>query len=417
MTPARIGPEELEHLASGALVLAAGAEPSSFRTVLDLARAAVRDRGPVPLIPVEGAGAGRLCVAVSLVGSSTALAERLPLGAEPVRAVRALERRLGRRAEALVPLNMAAENALLSFVCAAGSGLPLVDGDGCGRVLPLLEQTTFTLAGVEAAPLALATPAGDVVVIEAAGSRIEELVRPLVLAAGGWAVAACYAMDGTALAASAVPGTVTRALAAGARGTHTQLGDAGGSNIGSRNTGSGNIRSRTTGGKNTAGKNTASRTAGGAKAEGTHVPATHARGTDALFEPWGARRLCRGRIVGVEHPGGGAEPQEQPEALPSRPTSVVVAETEGLERRVRLEAHNEVLLALADGAPVAAVPDQILMVSPADGRVLDVERARPGIEVEVVVIPAAPAWRTPEGRRLARGGGLGPLSPVAQEEP
>ncbi|KUJ68256.1 hypothetical protein ACZ90_20230 [Streptomyces albus subsp. albus] len=347
----------LAELAKGALVLAAGAEQSSYRASLDWARAAIGEHGPVPLIGTGTLGAGRICVTVSLIGSSAALAEHLPTGGEPLRAVRALERHLERAADAVVALNTAAENALLSVVTAASCGLPLVDGDGCGRVLPLLEQTTFTIAGIGVAPVALATPAGDVVVVEAAGSRVEELVRPLVLAAGGWAVTACYAMDGDRLAAAAVPGTVSRALAAG-------------------------------------------------RAQGDPF---------ALWQPR-PRRLGIGRITAVEHPAPSEPDTAERTGLPSRPTSVVVSETEGLQRRFRLEAHNEVLLVLADGAPAAAAPDQILMLSVADQRVLDVERAVPGIEVEIVVVPAAPAWHSKQGRRLAAAGGLTLLGPLPDGE-
>ncbi|MFC9756434.1 DUF917 domain-containing protein [Streptomyces sp. NPDC056921] len=371
--PVQVDAAVLERLAAGSLVLAAGAAESAFRVALDWARASVAAHGPVRLLAPDELSGLRLCVTVTLVGSSAALAEQLPTGAETVRAVRALERLLGARADAVVALNTAGENALLSVAAAADCGLPLVDGDGCGRVLPLLEQSTFTLAGVAAAPLALATPSGDVVVVESAGGRVEDLVRPLVPAAGGWAVAVCYAMPGDVLAGSVVPGTVGRAIRAGS-----------------------------------------------------------ARPGN-LFAPWSPRRLCRGRITAVEHPvateddpygygppepdgptGPGSAPS-WPE-LPSRPTSVLIAETEGIGRHFRLEAHNEVLLALADGAPVAAAPDQILILSAsADRRVLDVERAVPGVEVEVVVIAAAPAWQTPQGRRLARTGAVD--TPGAQEEP
>ncbi|MGW8886144.1 DUF917 domain-containing protein [Streptomyces sp. NPDC055749] len=362
-TPEHIDAAVLEQLATGSLVLAAGAAESAFRVALDWARASVGAHGAVRLLAPDELPGLRLCVTVTLVGSSAALAEQLPTGQETVRAVRALERLLGASADAVVALNTAAENALLSVAAAADCGLPLVDGDGCGRVLPLLEQSTFTLAGVRVAPLALATPSGDVVVVESAGGRVEDLVRPLVPAAGGWAVAVCYAMPGETLAGAVVPGTVSRAIRAGAAAP------------------------------------------------------------GRLFAPWSPRRLCRGRITAVEHPAdsygdaygyGRPEPYETAgaspwPALPSHPTSVLIAETEGLGRHFRLEAHNEVLLALADGAPVAAAPDQILILSAAaDRRVLDVERAVPGVEVEVVVIPAAPAWHTPEGRRLAHAGAVDP---------
>ncbi|GHF98786.1 DUF917 domain-containing protein [Streptomyces hydrogenans] len=370
--------DDLEDLAVGARVLAAGTEESAYHVALDWAAAELAAHGPVPLLPVDRLPGTGLCVAVTLAGASAALAEQLPTGEEPVRAVRAVERVAGRAAEAVVPLNAAAENALIALATAARCGLPLVDGDGCGRVLPLLEQTLFTLAGVAPAPLALATPSGDVVAVESARGRVEDLVRPLVLASGGWAVAAAYPMDGARLASCLVPGTVSRAVAAGA-----------------------------------------------------------ATGR-ARFAPWRPRSLCRGRIVAVEQSAGAYENHENGAAgpltglpggpaggtaaavphgtlggvpdrvpLPSRPTSVLVEEDEGLRRRFRLEAHNEILLVLADGAPAASLPDQILMLSRTDRRVLDVERAVPGTAVEVVVIEAPAAWYTPEGRALARTGSGG----------
>ncbi|MFD9034843.1 DUF917 domain-containing protein [Streptomyces sp. NPDC059567] len=348
----RLTSTDLGRLAVGARVLAAGTEESAYRVALDWAGAELAAHGPVPLLPPERLGGVGLCVCVTLVGASAALAEHLPTGEEPLKAVAAVERVVGRPVEAVVALNTAAENALIALATAARCGLPLVDGDGCGRVLPLLEQTVFTLAGVAPVPLALGTCDGDVITIESAGSSVEELVRPLVLAVGGWAVAAAYPMDGTALAGCLVPATVSRALAAG----------------------SATERER--------------------------------------FAPWRPTRLCRGRITAVEHApdtvrdggSGAARDFLDAAALPSRPTSVVISEAEGLRRRFRLEAHNEVLLALGDGAVVAAAPDQILILSAADGSVVDVEHAVLGTEVEVVVIEAAPPWHTREGRALARMG-------------
>ncbi|MEV0577338.1 DUF917 domain-containing protein [Streptomyces sp. NPDC050392] len=338
-----LGLQALESLADGSRILASGIEESAFHVALDWARAEIAARGPVPLLAPDALDGVGLCVTVTFMGSSVALAEQLPTGEEPLAAVRALERLLGRRAEAVVGLNTAAENALLSVVTAAVCGLPLVDGDGCGRVLPLLEQTVFTLGGVSAAPLAVGTAAGDVVAVESPRQRVEELLRPMILAAGGWAVVAGYPMDGATLARHMVPGTVSRATAAGAL----------------------------TG------------------------PGRHA--------PWQPRTLCRGTITALEH-AGPVPRTAAPGVLPSRPTSVVVTEDEGLRRRFRLEAHNEVLLALADGAVAAAAPDQILMLT-GDGRVLDVDRAAPGARVDVVVLRAAPAWQSPQGRALARSGG------------
>ncbi|OIJ63875.1 DUF917 domain-containing protein [Streptomyces mangrovisoli] len=348
--PGSLTPDHLRRLAAGARVLSAGTEESAFRVTLDWAAAELDAHGPVPLLPAHELPGAGLCVAVTLAGATAALAEQLPTGEEPVRAVRAVERLRGRAAEAIVPLNTAVENTLIAIATAARCGLPLVDGDGCGRVLPLLEQTLFALAGHSPAPLALATPGGDVVTVESAHGRVEDLVRPLLLACGGWGVVAAYAWPGADLARGLVAGTVGRAVAAGAD-------------------------------------------------EG-----------EPAFAVYRPRRLCRGRIVAVEQSAGAyghldpAAASGDDAGLPSRPTSVLVDEDEGLRRRIRLEAHNEILLALADGALLASVPDQILILSAADRRVLDVERAVPGMVVEIAVVEADVRWHTARGRALARAG-------------
>ncbi|WP_344968392.1 DUF917 domain-containing protein [Streptosporangium fragile] len=326
--------------AAGSRLFATGAAESSFHLALDWAGALLAEGAAVPVTDAAGLPPETLTVAISLVGSTAALGEQLPAGDEPVRAVRGLERRLGRTAGAVVALNLAAENALLPVITAALLAVPLVDGDGTGRVFPLVEQTTYTLGGVSAAPLALAGPAGDLVVVDTAPDRVEGLVRPVVLSLGGWAVAACYPMTAGVLSQVLVPGTVSRLLRAGVPGAPR-----------------------------------------------------------SLAAPYGVRTLCRGRIVAVEgSTGHGADL-----TMPSVPASIVVRESEGLGRLVRLEAHNEIVLALADGAPVAMAPDQICMISMADGAVVDVDKAGPGMEVEVMVVVAAPAWHTGRGRAL---GGL-----------
>jgi DUF917 family protein len=327
----------LGRLSAGSRLYATGAAESSNSLAFAWAGSVLGEG--VELVTAEELDAGTLCVAITLVGSTTALGEQLPGGDEPVRAVRALERRLGERAGAVVALNLAAENALIPLIAAAGLGVPLVDGDGSGRVFPLVEQTTYTLGGMSAAPLALAGASGEVVVLETAADRVEELVRPVVLSVGGWAVAACYPMTAGDLAGVLVPGTVSLLLRAGEPG----------------------------------------------------VPRS-------VAAPYGVRALCSGQILAVEgSTGHGADL-----ALPSLPSSIVVQESEGLRRLVRLEAHNEIVLALADGAPVAMAPDQICMIATADGMVVDVDKAEPGLEVEVMVVKAAPVWHTDRG--LALGG-------------
>jgi DUF917 family protein len=332
-----IDAEALELLAAGSQVFATGAAESSFKVARDWAGSVIGDG--VPLVRAEDLPPDTLCVAITLVGSATAMGERLPRGDEPSRAVQALEGRLGGSAGAVVALNLSAENALVPLVTAAALGVPMVDGDGSGRVFPLVEQTTYALGGMSPAPLAVAGAAGELVLIDTAPDRVEELLRPVVLSLGGWAVAACYPMSARRLARALVPGTVSRLLEAGAPGAKR-----------------------------------------------------------SLAAPYGVATLCAGEILAVE--GGTARGADV--VMPSLPSSIVVQESDGLRRLVRLEAHNEIVLALADGAVAAMAPDLICMISAADGLVVDVDVAAAGMEVEVMVVKAAPVWHSPEG--LALGG-------------
>jgi DUF917 family protein len=185
----------------------------------------------------------------------------------------------------------------------------------------------------------MAGPADDVVVLDTAPDRVEELIRPLVLALGGWTVTACYPMTAEVLARVLVPGTVSRLMEAGVPGAPR-----------------------------------------------------------SIAAPYGVRTLCRGRIAAVESSTG----HGMDLTLPSLPSSIVVEEREGLGRLIRLEAHNEIVFALADGAMAAMAPDQICMISTVDGMAVDVDKVAPGLEVEVMVVRAAPVWHTEEG--IALGG-------------
>jgi DUF917 family protein len=69
-------------------------------------------------------------------------------------------------------------------------------------------------------------------------------------------------------------------------------------------------------------------------------------------------------------------------------------------RRIRLEAQSEILLALEDGEVRAAVPDALALVDAASGAPLLVERLRDGQAVRLLMLEAAPVWRTSGGRAL-----------------
>ncbi|MBW4718842.1 DUF917 domain-containing protein [Saccharothrix obliqua] len=312
---------------------------------LDWVAELVDRHGPVPLVGVADLPPESPCAAIAMVGSVTALAELPPTGEEPELAVRALEARLGHPLRAVMPLAAATVNALFPIAAAAVSGLPLVDCDGMGRVLPLIQQSTYALAGLPLTPLAAVGAAGDVVVVDAAATRADPLLRAAVTTAGGWMLCAMNPTTAGHLRNAAIPGAVSRLIDVG---------------------------------------------------RVLRTAADHTALLDDLTRVLGAKLLGSGRVVELSHDTRPTGP-----GLPANPTSVAVVEYTGAGRLIRLEAQNEFLLATVDGAVAAAVPDLLCLLDRRERRVVDPESVVVGDHVDVLVIPAAPVWHTPEGLRLA----------------
>jgi uncharacterized protein len=307
----------------------------------------LRQHGPVSLLDLDALPADAMCAAVGAVGAFAPLIELPPCGDEFELAVRALEARVGRRLDAVISLNAAGPNALFPIGAAAALGLPLVDCDGMGRILPLIHQTTYALAGLTVTPMTAASQTGDVVVLDTRSVRADPLIRGVVDASGGFMICAMYPATAGQLRQAAIRGSTSRLMRVG-----TLLNTV--------------TRRRTL--------------------------------LAELARTVGARPLASGRVVEV----GRAGRTEGTRHYPSLPTTVVVAEHGSSDRIVRLEAQNEFLLALIDGAVAAAVPDVLCLIDRQKLRLVGLEGVAVGDDVDVLVIPAAPMWHTPAG--LALGG-------------
>jgi DUF917 family protein len=76
---------------------------------------------------------------------------------------------------------------------------------------------------------------------------------------------------------------------------------------------------------------------------------------------------------------------------------------------------NEVVLATVDGSIVASTPDTICLLDPLRRRTVDLLDLTLGDVMDVLLLPADPAWHTPEGRMLAGPEAFG--LPIAFREP
>ena len=246
---------------------------------------------------------------------------------------------------AVYPLAAATVSALVPVVAASQLGVPLLDVDGMGRTYALIHHTAMFLAGLSPTPLVAQGPTGESVLIDApAGARADRLLRGNVDVLGGWAALASYPTTTGALGSAALHGTVSRLISIGR--LMLERAD----------------------------------------------PESLVRRLGALT---GCRRLGRGRIVEVEHL---SRPTDV--TIPAHPSSLVVDETHGQHRQLRIELRSEIVAVFADGALVAAAPDLLCLLDVSRSELATLDSLEPGDLVDVLVTPADAMWYAPEGMAM-----------------
>ncbi|MFI6993370.1 S-methyl thiohydantoin desulfurase domain-containing protein [Nonomuraea wenchangensis] len=349
--------------------------------------------GPVRLVAAGDLDPGTACAAIGAMGSTTAMAELPPSGDEPAVLARSLEGRCGPLG-AVLPLNAASVNALFPVAAAALLGLPLIDCDGMGRVFPLIHQTTFELAGLSLAPMAAVSAGYDSLLLETGSARAERLARVVAQSAGGWLLCALYPTRVGELAGAAIPGSMSRVLEVG----RVLLAHAPG-------------RPAWTGGPAQPPWESGPSPDGGPSWEGgpfreggpgaRRVVAPHERLLAELTAVTGASVLGGGRLVEI-----GPSVRQAAALFPGNPVGLAVHDHDS-GRLIRIEAHNELILALSDGSLAAAVPDLLCLLDRGTLRMTGPGRLTAGDLVDVLVVPAAPLWHTIPGLALGGPGAFG----------
>lgn len=294
---------------------------------------------PATALPNDG-----FVVSVGFVNNGLPPSDLLPSGDEFVASVRALERELGVQFCGVIPLAGANINVVIALHTAMELGVPLIDADQMGRVFSLLHQSVFTLAGLPAGPLAVTGATGESAVINVESPvRAERLVRALAGELGGWAASALYPMRVATLEQHGLHGTLSRNMRIGAI---------------------------------------------------LNGPESADRMYQQLVSKEGVRKILHARVTDVTGMSRPAPPGE-----PDLPSSVFCEEV-GTGRVVQLEIQNELLMLMVDGTVEAVMPDIITLLDPANAQVAGFEDLWVGHRLDIMVLPAAPEWYTPEGLRL-----------------
>lgn len=219
--------DDLPDLARGAAILGTGGggDPYIGRLMVE---AAIAAHGPVTVLDPEEVPDDYFVIPTAQMGAPTVVVEKIPRGTEPELALRALERRHGRSADATMPIECGGINSMIPLLVGARTGLPVVDADGMGRAFPELQMETFSVYGVPGSPMGIAGERGETVLIDTGhdNRHMEWLARGITIRLGGVAHIAEYAMTGRDVKRTAVPRTLSMAMALGravrqARAAHT----------------------------------------------------------------------------------------------------------------------------------------------------------------------------------------------------
>ena len=333
----------LEALAIGAGILGTGGGGNPYNGKLEC-REQLRMGRAIRVVTLEELPDDAFVTSVGGMGAPIVSVERLHRGDEPLRAMRALERHLGRRFTHVIPGEIGGANAMAPMVVAAQAGLPVIDGDGMGRAFPELQMDTFTIYGVHPTPGALADPRGHEVMFDgiAEAETLERYARAVTIQMGGAAGYAFPPMTAGETRRTTIPGTVTLAIAMGEAVLAARHG--------------------------------------------------HGNPVDAALAVAGGRRLFHGKIVDVERRlvGGFAR-------------GVLLLDGAGpdAKRRLRIDFQNENLIARdGDGDVLAVVPDLICIVDEDTAEPITTEIVRYGLRVVVLGIPAPAMLKTQEALRV-----------------
>jgi len=207
--------EDLVDVARGAAFLGTGGGGDPYIGRM-LASHAIHEFGmPEIIAPQDVADDAQLCT-VAMLGAPTVLTEKPACGDDVDLVISRMEKYLGRKIDAILPVEIGGVNSMVPIMAAARNGLPLVDADGMGRAFPEIQMVSFNIYGVPATPLVIADDHLNSLVIEAySAKRAEDLVRVASIEMGCSVILASYSMTGAQMKRTAVQGTMTLALEIG----------------------------------------------------------------------------------------------------------------------------------------------------------------------------------------------------------
>lgn len=337
-----ISATDIVDLARGAAFLGTGGGGDPYIGRL-MAEHAIREFGMPKVISVDELADDAAVFSAAMVGAPTVVMEKGTSGEDIDLSVHKLAEFIGRKPDAIVPLEIGGVNSMLPVVAAARLGLPLIDCDGMGRAFPEIQMLTFNVYGVSATPAIVVNEHLESVIVETDDAkRAEDLIRVSAIQMGLSVLFSGYPMTGKQVKDYSVRSTLSLALGIGQaiRRGHD---------------------------------------------DGNPIDAllSYLRSTDYFNK---CAVLCDGKITDLR----------RETARGFALGTCEIADLRQANYCMEIIFQNENLIARLNGKTVTIVPDLITIVDSETAEPITVESLRYGQRVKVIGTSSAPIMRTPE---------------------
>ena len=207
--------DDLNDVGRGAAFLGTGGGGDPYIGRM-LATSAIQECGMPDIVAANSLADDATVLTIAMLGAPTVLIEKAASGDDVDLAIERMETHIGRKADALMPIEIGGVNSMLPIVAAARKGLPLVDADGMGRAFPEIQMVTFGVYGVSCTPVTVTDDHLNSLIIDTGDAkRAEDLVRVSSIEMGSSVIISSYPMTGRQVKDTAVHGTLTLALEIG----------------------------------------------------------------------------------------------------------------------------------------------------------------------------------------------------------
>jgi DUF917 family protein len=334
--------DDIEAMAVGTWILGTGGGGSPYLNLLNIRELYAAGRRVILKDPMTLPDDALVAV-LSSQGAPLIGQERLADSAMAMKPLRIMEEYLGRKFDALMPVEIGGGNGLHAIMVAAATGLPAIDADAMGRAYPEAQMTSFAVADLQCYPLAISDIRDNEVIIHKAHSWkwMERISRRICTEFGSQASTCKAPRSGKEVRDHGILYTGSKAISLGKAVL---------------------------------------------KARQNHVNPVDA----ILDECWG-NRVFTGKVTDVERRTTGGF---------LRGRTVLEGLGENTGEKFDLDFQNEFSVGSRNGEAIVMTPDLICVVDSISGDGIGTESIRYGQRVDVLALPAPEVFLSARGLEL-----------------